>query len=1392
MTICLCRRLRVALAVCFFLTCTYPLVFAQGTKIASESNPIADTDRDQPAKREQWFMRGRTIPGQATAALRYRAHLQKMRMRAAQMAASQNQGLTEFSQGFTAPNGWTPLGPAPLASDATGLGSQDYHLVSGRATAVAVDPADATGNTVYVGGAYGGVWKSTNAGPASLDPASVAWIPVVDNQATLAVGAIAVQPQLSNPDPSHSVILVGTGETNSSSDSYYGLGILRSPDAGNTWTLITQDSTGTRPFAGMGFSRIAFSTANPNLVVAAAAAASQGFNEGLENPVTLNRGLYYSTNGGAAWTYASMKDSGVTIDPGSATSVVFNPVAAKFFAAMRYHGIYSSTDGINWTRLAAQPGTGLATGVCPASPTSPNCAIYRGEIAVVPGRNEMYVWYVNGGDTDQGVWKSTNGGTSWTNLTDTGITNCGDSFGGCGTTQGFYDLELAAVPNGATSTDLYAGAVNLYKCTITTSSPTCSGTGSNTFLNLTHVYGCSPNFGSIAHVHPDQHGIDFLVVNSQAIMYFANDGGIYRALDGYTGLTTGTCGGSNLFDSLNQTLGSMTQFVSFSQHPTDLNTILGGTQDNGSPATASALSTTSWLNVNSGDGGYNEINPNNPTEWFTANTDVSIQKCASGIACHAQDFPVIVDNSTVGGDSGAFYTPYILDPQNSGELLVGTCRVWRGTTTGTAFVLLSPNFETGSGGCSGGEINLVRSLAAGGPKDANNLSNVLYAGTDGFGPLLLGGGHLWVSTNAAGGIGTWTDRTAGINPSGFPISSVAIDRSDPTGQTAYVTIMGFHVSHVWKTSNAGQSWTNFNANLPDSPANAVVVDAGSNPNNGTVYVATDVGVFSSSTASPSWTELGPAPNSGLTGYLPNVSVTALRIFNSGGYKRLRASTYGRGVWEFNLITGPDFQASFSTNPLTAFVGQTAVFNGTMTALNGYANAVNLSCTDGTTPKPPTCSISPASLIPTSNGVAFTVSASGPAADYTFNAHAVGTDVNTITHDFSLTLHVVDFNLSAPSPSSITANRPNSSGPVNFQVTAAGSFTAAVDLSCSGLPAGAACNFQPSSTIFPTSADPVSVTLIISTTTGTPTGTFPITINGSSSGVNKTQNLSLTVTAFADYTLVISNPSQSATAGSSATFDGVLTAFNGYTSSVNLSCGAGAPPTCTLSSSNVTPTTAGVAFTVSASSNLAQNYNFSIAGLGTDPSAMAHSAAVTFNSTFDFSLTNSSSAQTVKAGLSATYNLDAAPLGSNFPNQVNVSCMGLPARSTCSFNPAQVNSGSGDTPIVLTISTNAPIPASARLNGIGLVLYALFLPGLLIFTGWKRDGLKRRSSKSPKYFSLLLLPLVLLMIGLLPACGGGGGGGGGGQPGTPPGNYTVTVTATSGALTHTAAVSLTVQ
>src|SRR5437667_5935184 len=89
------------------------LALAQGTTV--------ETDRDQPRQREQWFMHGRLIPGESAAALRYRAHAQKMQLRAEQ-AARMNTAITAATT--TAIGIWTPLGLAPLASDATGLGSR--------------------------------------------------------------------------------------------------------------------------------------------------------------------------------------------------------------------------------------------------------------------------------------------------------------------------------------------------------------------------------------------------------------------------------------------------------------------------------------------------------------------------------------------------------------------------------------------------------------------------------------------------------------------------------------------------------------------------------------------------------------------------------------------------------------------------------------------------------------------------------------------------------------------------------------------------------------------------------------------------------------------------------------------------------------------------------------------------------------------------------------------------------------------------------------------------------------------------------------------------------------------------------------------------------------------
>ena len=95
----------------------------------------------------------------------------------------------------------------------------------------------------------------------------------------------------------------------------------------------------------------------------------------------------------------------------------------------------------------------------------------------------MYAWFIslasNDSSVDGGIWQSLNGGASWTAIADAAITNCGDVYG-CGVQQGSYNLELLAVPNGG-ATDLYAGAINIYKCGITAQSPACSA---SPFMNL--------------------------------------------------------------------------------------------------------------------------------------------------------------------------------------------------------------------------------------------------------------------------------------------------------------------------------------------------------------------------------------------------------------------------------------------------------------------------------------------------------------------------------------------------------------------------------------------------------------------------------------------------------------------------------------------------------------------------------------------------------------------------------------------------------------------------------------------------------------------------------------------------------------------------------------------
>ena len=218
----------------------------------------------------------------------------------------------------------------------------------------------------------------------------------------------------------------------------------------------------------------------------------------------------------------------------------------------------------------------------------------------------------------------------------------------------------------------------------------------------------------------------FLAANPQ-LMYFVNDGGIYRSMNG--GASDGTCNASNAnsWQDLNGSIGSMTEFIWFSHHLTDSSVILGGTQDNGSPA----LNNGAWKSVNTGDGGYSEIDPTNPSIWYTSNFFLSIQRCTSGVSCDTPAFADAIDNRKAGGDNSSFYPPYLLDPRDSHKIIAGTCRVWRGAADGNGWPganVLSFNFDEGSNTLCSTSDTMISALGAGGPAAPSGASSVIYAG----------------------------------------------------------------------------------------------------------------------------------------------------------------------------------------------------------------------------------------------------------------------------------------------------------------------------------------------------------------------------------------------------------------------------------------------------------------------------------------------------------------------------------------------------------------------------------------------------------------------------------------------------------------------------------------
>jgi hypothetical protein len=848
---------------------------------------------------------------------------------------------------------WTPVGPSQIITS-------QYGPVTGRVSALAVDPSDPTGNTVYLGATGGGVWKSTNAAGRA---ASVTFTPTTDSipgenyttsdLGSLTIGALSVQ-----PNPSSGilpVILAGTGDPNDATDSYYGDGILRSTDGGNSWTLIAHSSDNQFgpgqdwSFFGLSFSGFAWSTTSPNLVVAAVSSAleSQFVNAGYGGDAMM--GLYYSVDAGITWRLAVIADgpnqtiqspiidfgSGFTGSP--ATSVIWNPFRRVFIAGIRRHGYYQSTDGVNWTRLANQPGPGLNATNCPALPGSPgaaSCPIFRGALAFQPATGDTFALTTDLSNRDTGLFQdiciSVNGACT-TPLAFANQLPSAALEAGSGSTvipRADYNLSLAAIPQ-PNDTLLFAGTQDIYRCSL--------GAGCS-WRNATNTNTCAA-----AQVSPAQHAIAW--VPGTSILFFGNDGGLWRSPD-LVNQQQAPCDpdDSAHFDNLNPAVGaastgSIAELTNFAQDSTSPTTLLASAAQNGT-ALANAPSAP-WQQALPISAAYTAIDAANPQNWYaTSGPGVSISLCTQGSNCAPADFQPAITEAQVANDGLAliFSAVFTLDSADSKNLLVGTCRIWRVAANGSASTAISPMLDGDNApACqSGSSANAqIRSLAASGTlAGQSDNAERIYAGMAGY---MDGGGtaagHLYtalVTPTSIASTTTWSDISKSpvinnyfgdpFNPGRFAVSAVAIDPHDPTGQTIYAGIAGFSGQGMmeftsepvlYASTDAGQHWTNITANLPAAPLNSLAID----PNDPEIlYAGTDVGVYVTTTVSQCSAGGSMCWNVYGTG-LPAAPVRQLLPYTGSGQTLLRAATYGRGMWQIGLASQSQTQGNTATATL---------------------------------------------------------------------------------------------------------------------------------------------------------------------------------------------------------------------------------------------------------------------------------------------------------------------------------------------------------------------------------------------------------------------------------------------------------------------------------------------
>ncbi len=631
-------------------------------------------------------------------------------------------------------------------------------------------------------------------------------------------------------------VVTGTFDPNNPSIVYIGPangGVWKSTDNGINWAPLTDYQV------SMSMGAIAVDPTNSNIVYAGTGEATYSIAS------YYGRGLLKSTDAGMTWQ---------NITSGLPSSSYFSRIKIRpnhpneLLAALGSNGLFRSTNsGQNWTSLVGGRCDDVVftftgdTAFAVGSGVGFRRSIDGGQSFTVFGSglgtgtrtqfdlclsNPAFMYasvHVSG---TVNLFKSTNYGANWNQLTTTAAFQ---SQGG----QAWYDLYCRVSP--VNPNNVFVGTIDIWRST----------DGTN-FTNITNGY----QGGS---VHVDQHYLFFHPTDANNFIV-CNDGGIWRSTNN-----------GNSFTNLNQNL-TLTQFYRIAASPFNPSRILGGTQDNGTQQTYSALN---WAAAFSGDGGEVCFN------HMVANDQNILGETQNGGLQRTTNGGTNWVNSTSGintSENVAWVAPIIKHPSISSYFFTARQRIYLSTDYGASW-------NASSGNVNG--TSAVREMAI-----SKSNAMILYA---------TSGSSIFLSTD--GGV-TFTNKTSGL-----PSRTITSVNVHPTNENlALITFSGFSTNKVYKTTNMGNTWFSINGNLPDSPVNDgfIYTEDALNPN--TYFVATDIGVFLTQNDGANWVEL---PNN-----LPNTVI--MHLDYSPSNQMMRAGTHGRGVYEaFIDLTIPVELSSFT-------------------------------------------------------------------------------------------------------------------------------------------------------------------------------------------------------------------------------------------------------------------------------------------------------------------------------------------------------------------------------------------------------------------------------------------------------------------------------------------------